>query len=925
MFGNTTNIPQSPPSNDTQKMPTPPPPIVPSAHTAIENCTSYRLGTNRINDRDYPIPPTDYDDVFLTENLFMLAINAQAAGQTSEPRATDVRAFLRRELETAYDIVSQLYRDNDPESFQIRQAFEDGVEKIARSIRGQDYRQLADLYQDLANNLPGKLNAGRDGHRDSINNPLNNVLTILCYAIAVESGLLDEQLRLDMKRVLGKGGVNCAEIDTMRFYPRSTPPEVQAKFQEYVVKRWPLITFALDPQVDQQNIDDVTNVSRDLQLALSFAFSTGQIGFNQLITFQRQLTFAAEAIALNRTVTSFAHGDDTFGFRFMPRYQTPPQESTNFSVIANLLVKGGPGRNYQMKNSKLEAGQRELTAIVIMPSFLQGIEMDVTGNWFPLHDPDQMKTPTPRMIEQGRKVVELREALACIHDHKSYRPGDIRRLETRVHQLEVMLPMQTHEVRVPYENTLGGFQLFQEGTTSLVPHLDGFQGADSIAQGQETDLVIFGKHFSVQETRVVIGGSSLLPVELDPSASSQQSGQSAGSGNSAAPAASQTSQSTSTGNATTPTVTQTTTKQTAQSPSTGVSTGASPSPAATPAGNPNVDVISREVLRISIPSGIQATNILDADGKTRPYVEVYVATPNGISNRLLIPYKPTATATPATPPGYTVSNNLALVYKAEVSFGGKNVEFIPPLTYEPQLQDNSLLIGLASDSGIVPASIKAVFKMTLPNGKDSEPITISNIPYVAGSQGYLINDVAGKMNFTALANGISGLKEFNQFFPVTSPNAALTTGLTPTLTATLTAKVTLTPENMPGNIAIGGDQAASNALTINVTINVLSPVPAPPKPGAGGGAGNARNLALPPLSSARPRSVAPMARVQESGRDAALSRSTYRPSATAALPPLPAMPPAPATSKQASPKRAAAAPVDDKEATKGGRWPWSKR
>ena len=94
-----------------------------------------------------------------------------------------------------------------------------------------------------------------------------------------------------------------------------------------------------------------------------------------------------------------------------------------------MLIRGGPGRNYRLKNSKLEAGQRELNAVIIMPSFLQGIQMDVTGNWFPLHDPDQMKIPTARMIEQGRKVVELSEALDCIHDAQVYRPGDVQRLD----------------------------------------------------------------------------------------------------------------------------------------------------------------------------------------------------------------------------------------------------------------------------------------------------------------------------------------------------------------------------------------------------------------------------------------------------------------------------------------------------------------
>ena len=52
---------------------------------------------------------TEFDNVFIEQNLVMLALNAQQASQTEKPRSTDVRAFLRREIEAAYDIISQIY------------------------------------------------------------------------------------------------------------------------------------------------------------------------------------------------------------------------------------------------------------------------------------------------------------------------------------------------------------------------------------------------------------------------------------------------------------------------------------------------------------------------------------------------------------------------------------------------------------------------------------------------------------------------------------------------------------------------------------------------------------------------------------------------------------------------------------------------
>src|SRR5207302_464417 len=101
-------------------------------------------------------------------------------------------------------------------------------------------------------------------------------------------------------------------------------------------------TFAIDPVVDQQNIADAFSRHRELQLALAFAFASGNVNFNQMMRFQRRLEMDAETIALNRTVTGFAHGNDSFGWRFTPRFQTPPEEKNNLVVLANMLYRTGP-------------------------------------------------------------------------------------------------------------------------------------------------------------------------------------------------------------------------------------------------------------------------------------------------------------------------------------------------------------------------------------------------------------------------------------------------------------------------------------------------------------------------------------------------------------------------------------------------------
>ena len=140
------------------------------------------------------------------------------------------------------------------------------------------------------------------------------------------------------------------------------------------------------------------------------------------------------------------------------------------------------------------------------------------------------------------------------------------------------------------------------------------------SEGQETDLILFGKHFSIQETNVVVGGVYLLLANLDnPTAASSSppaGGDSSGSAQSGAAKSS-------------------TTAGAAKAP-----TPPAASNPGTTSSNPAIDIVSREVMRIHLPANVKPTDIYDADRKTsRAYVEIYVATPTGISNRLLVPYK----------------------------------------------------------------------------------------------------------------------------------------------------------------------------------------------------------------------------------------------------------------------------------------------
>jgi hypothetical protein len=444
----------------------------------------------------YPVALTDYENVFLKKNFEWMARHTYDALTTQTPRFTDVRAFLRRELESAYALLPY---------------YEPFVASIQKHVTEREFEALDADYARLAMALPGKL---RGDTRD--------MLTILSWAIAVDGGLLNELVRYHVKNMKNRSRFDWPDPDEMVFYwhdYQSEAPEPQV-FQEIIKQYWPILTFAVDPVLDEQNIADAASIHRELQLALAFSFAAGRTSFNQLNRATRRLEYDAETIALNRTISSFTQGQSTFGWRFYPRFQNPPPEASNLHVFANILIRGGQGRNYQMDNSKLEAGQRELTAVVVMPSFVRSVTFSSTGNWFLLHDPEHPVVPTDRMLRQGLKVGIIKDGLKAACDGGNFREEDYEQLAIRIDQVKEMLPMQTQRVNVPFQE-VSGFEIFTpiSGSQALVPQLLGYDGADYIDPTMETDLILYGKRFSILETQVVAGGKYLARDPLNPETS----------------------------------------------------------------------------------------------------------------------------------------------------------------------------------------------------------------------------------------------------------------------------------------------------------------------------------------------------------------------------------------------------------------------
>ena len=686
----------------------------------IRKINNVFLPSTRTAKQQYPIAPRELLSTFLPELIWLIANDAREASRTTIIRSLDVRNYLRHTLEMSYDVMTHRTEmvDKDPwDPARVQNpVLADGpfMSGLLELIHQRDFPTLTSSPQDYGRDPAKVSQAARPaGLRAEYNELVKGILKCyrnvgittlgpLCFAIALDAALLDEALRNDAIKVFRKKGLPSEPLEGIHFYyPPSVPnDEAKAVFSDYVRYRWPIITFALDPVTDQQNIADSFNLKRDLQLAVSFAFATGQINFSQLNTFRRQIEQSSDTIALNRTVTGFVHGEDNFGFRFTPRFQNPPNQRTNIGVIVSQLISGGPGPDYQIRKSKLEPGIRELTAVLLIPTFLSEMRMNVVSNWFKLNDPEHLVFHTKRMMERGRRVQELRQAAVDACSTQQYRDADLRVLQSKLDQLDVMLPMQSRVIQLPFDNSASGFDLFSEGSAALVPELTGFSGVDVVT------LPAASSGAAATSGGAASGGGAAT------GAAGATGGTTAASPTTAATTLPATFSITSLSTpANTATATYTLTGGTTSIADififgkyislldTRVIAGGK---------SASFEILSREVVHVQIPANVISTTT--DDNKT--YIEVYLATPNGISNSLLVPCIPTKP--PVQPPvGYdvaTASQSINVFYQWLTLPDGTHQLVV---TADPGKKG----IGITWDDsiGLAPRQIQAQFVATINN------------------------------------------------------------------------------------------------------------------------------------------------------------------------------------------------------------------
>ncbi len=467
-----------------------------------------------------PIPPMSYSpglvnktgfptsqllDVYGLSDCFQIAFAAHTALQESIKRQNyahlpDIQGFLQQEIVGAYRFLAE------PGCQHLWHLF--CTRDMVTAVRTRNL----DVLQAQRATFRTEVKKITGDSKKPFNEPGEYSTTAaLAWCILVDSALLNDRLVRDMRETATSKGYAPPPADYWpQYYMPDPPPEARCAFNAYVTLRWPIRVFALDPYTQDQNIADQFSSRREMQLALSIAFTNGFIGANTLTKYTRRLEAEYETIALNRTQVGFSHGENVFGWRFYPRFQTPDTES-NLTVFVRDQLIGGPSRNALLRQRRLEPGPRECVAVVMMPSFVPYATLDTTSNWFGLANPKHKVLDHTQALKLSHTVHTLKNAGCGVQDANCYRDGELGRLLRRAEQLEARLPSQTLTVPVPVLNTLGGFEMFAHGVTDLAPELYGWYGAPGVSDTDDsTTLFLVGDHFSPLNTKVIVGNRAII-------------------------------------------------------------------------------------------------------------------------------------------------------------------------------------------------------------------------------------------------------------------------------------------------------------------------------------------------------------------------------------------------------------------------------
>jgi hypothetical protein len=427
-------------------------------------------------------------------------------------RTARVADWLRGELEASYHLLEDAAA---PSRSGQRIAACDPLEEIGELIVHRDYVRLARLQPAVGRDsqvlqTSGTLDAAvGDGPAAA----RRRVSDFLGFALRIQAAAVNRRLKQDM--VDQDPSLRQQNLKNTSFFDPEAPDEVMRLFEKYVNAKWPLRVYAIEPVIAQQNVADAfgRRTGSTLELAASAPVGPlkllGGIAAAGLAA-DRHAVEDETAIRLNPTMVGFGAGESTFGWVFYPRIQTRMRDGRLLTDLT-LLARGEfPDPTGKMQS--IEPGQRECTALIVMPNFIPKIEFITVANWFRTSESgDGQKSELEKSSTLGRRLVAAENALNRAKVEGQYRPEEYLIALERINQLKSMMPTQRLVVRVPYTDDNNDSRIFCSQGGQLRPSLLAWHGRPP-EQGTESTILIEGKNFSVHDTHVIAGGKPAKSV-----------------------------------------------------------------------------------------------------------------------------------------------------------------------------------------------------------------------------------------------------------------------------------------------------------------------------------------------------------------------------------------------------------------------------
>jgi hypothetical protein len=439
---------------------------------------------------------------------------ARDLGDEPHHRRARVADWLREELEASYhalEAAATPVRKGD------QVAVVDPLEKLGDLLVRHDFAQLAKLNPD-ANASDGLLLAdgARVPHLDPIapEDPVSRrkTLEFLSFALQLQAAAVNRRLKQDMADQ--DPSLRPERLKEISFFAPDPSDTACHYFEKFVNSKWPLRVYAIEPVIAQQNVADAFTRRSQASLELAGGSPLGRLRIlNGLavggLATDRKTAEDETAIRLNPTMVGFGAGESTFGWIFYPRLQTRLKDGlfTKVSLLLNGRFPDPTGRE-----QSIEPGQRECTALIVMPNFIPKIEFVTVANWFRTSEVGEgQKSDLEKASTLGRKLVEAERALIRATGEGQYRPEEYQIAFERLNQLRSMMPTQRMVVRVPYTDNNNDSRIFCSQGGQLRPLLLGWHGRPP-QEGTESTILLEGKNFSVHDTHVVAGGKPAKAV-----------------------------------------------------------------------------------------------------------------------------------------------------------------------------------------------------------------------------------------------------------------------------------------------------------------------------------------------------------------------------------------------------------------------------